>query len=46
MCTFEVAAQRWGQRSAHVCRERDKPSFAEVTGSSNASLEFPLELGF
>lgn len=40
--TFEVTAQRWGQRAAHVYRERDKYSFAEVTSFSNASLEFPI----
>lgn len=40
MWSSEVAAQRWGPRAAHVCRERDKPSFAEVPGSSDASLSF------
>lgn len=46
MCTFEMAVQRWGQRTAHVCRERDKSCFAEVTGPSNAFLAFPIGIRF
>lgn len=46
MCIYKVVAQRWGQRAVHVCRERGKSSFAEVTGPSHASLAFLIGIRF